>query len=61
MTCTWRCGWVREAAHQPAPAGSAWRVLDLHHWHVTDAAAALGVMRYALARAIKKHRRREAH
>ncbi|HSQ64673.1 MAG TPA: helix-turn-helix domain-containing protein [Polyangiaceae bacterium] len=36
-------------------------MLDLHHWHVTDAAAALGVMRYALARAIKKHRRREAH
>ncbi|HSQ63846.1 MAG TPA: helix-turn-helix domain-containing protein [Polyangiaceae bacterium] len=35
--------------------------LDRHHWHVTDAAAALGVTRYALARAIKKHGLRDAH
>ncbi|HSQ64677.1 MAG TPA: hypothetical protein VLM85_15745 [Polyangiaceae bacterium] len=36
-------------------------MLDLHHGHVTDAAAALGVTRYALARAIEKHGLGEAH
>jgi len=35
--------------------------LERHHWHVTNAAAALGVTRYVLTRAIKKHGLRDAH